>query len=621
MRTGGQLGVIPEPGKVSRGETAPTDTAAMTAESIAVWTETRSPQEICARYGSDFVPPAPLDKIAVALNTLNLVPLNARRVLPESGNCGWYIWGGKGGKGGDGGNGRESGDSGGRARPPGFFQTLPVARLLERCPQVMPFLALAPGWRVRLAVNAPEIMPPHDVEPPANVAARRIGARASPPPPVNQWVWLSILLHILAIVLFGDTTGGGVRSGDHRDEPRLVRGGPFNVTLQVPADGVAGAPPALRTDSRLSSLERRERGGRGARVAPSTPPSPPTTDDAPAIRNLPSQSSPKLTGETTPTAVMPPMISTEVEKPVTNFVVPVVTSEPIVPPMQSEPVAVRRLESLPRLDAIVPAEAIGQPKIERAVALPTELIPRLAPLAPTRTERETIAPVEAAPRLKTFVPPPIDSIASVAEVPPVEITRMAPLTPPQVERKILRPAEMLPRLTPVAPAPVMDASTPTTLVPRVVAPVPVGVNQVTEPAGGPASGVSGASSVSATPVIPSASRSAPDVLKGAGTTAGEGGLAPRDAAAIAGPALSTGRPRIDLDAVRQRAREIDREGSGPRTLLPFNVKPKEEIKTKVQQAFDKALKRPDCRDAYAGMGLAAVVPLLWDAVSEKGCKW
>jgi hypothetical protein len=82
-----------------------------------------------------------------------------------------------------------------------------------------------------------------------------------------------------------------------------------------------------------------------------------------------------------------------------------------------------------------------------------------------------------------------------------------------------------------------------------------------------------------------------------------------------------GAPRIDLDAVRQRARELAREGSGPRTLLPFNVKPKEETRTKEQQAFDKALKRPDCRDAYAGMGLAAVVPLLWDSVSEKGCKW
>ena len=83
---------------------------------MAVCSETRSPQEICTAYGSDFVPPEPLDKVAVALNTLGQLPLNARRVSPERGICGWYIWGG---------------DGGGGSRTPGFFQTLPVAHLRE----------------------------------------------------------------------------------------------------------------------------------------------------------------------------------------------------------------------------------------------------------------------------------------------------------------------------------------------------------------------------------------------------------------------------------------------------------------------------------------------------------
>ena len=92
--------------------------------------------------------------------------------------------------------------------------------------------------------------------------------------------------------------------------------------------------------------------------------------------------------------------------------------------------------------------------------------------------------------------------------------------------------------------------------------------------------------------------------------------------AVPSPHRRSVRPlRINLDSVRQRAREIDREGSAPRTLLPFNVKPKLDTRTKEQQAFDKAFNRPDCRDAYAGMGLAAVVPLILDSVSEKGCKW
>ena len=78
---------------------------------------------------------------------------------------------------------------------------------------------------------------------------------------------------------------------------------------------------------------------------------------------------------------------------------------------------------------------------------------------------------------------------------------------------------------------------------------------------------------------------------------------------------------IDLDAVRRRAREISSGGSGPRTVFPFPVAPQQKPKSKEQQAFDKALKKNDCRDAYADMGLAALVPLVLDAVREGGCKW
>ena len=88
MITGGQVNAVPPPGETVSADGAP----------AAAWIETRSPQEICAAYGSDFVPPAPLDKVAVALNTLDQPPLNARRVSPERGACGWYVWGGEGGE-------------------------------------------------------------------------------------------------------------------------------------------------------------------------------------------------------------------------------------------------------------------------------------------------------------------------------------------------------------------------------------------------------------------------------------------------------------------------------------------------------------------------------------------
>ena len=270
MITGGQVNAVPPPGETVSADGAP----------AAAWIETRSPQEICAAYGSDFVPPAPLDKVAVALNTLDQPPLNARRVSPERGACGWYVWGGEGG---------------GRSRAAGFFQTLQVAHLLERCPQIIPFLALAPGWRVRLTEQGPDITPPHAAPPPDNVAVRRIGSRTTPPPMVKQWVWLSILLHILAVVLFGDTTGGGARRGDRV-------GGPLNVTLQGPVDRGAGERLALRADSRLSSLDARKD------VLPAAPLARPAKD---APRNgmvSPTSSTATENGPVAP--VMPPVSAT-----------------------------------------------------------------------------------------------------------------------------------------------------------------------------------------------------------------------------------------------------------------------------------------------------------------------
>jgi len=85
------------------------------------------------------------------------------------------------------------------------------------------------------------------------------------------------------------------------------------------------------------------------------------------------------------------------------------------------------------------------------------------------------------------------------------------------------------------------------------------------------------------------------------------------------PAIAT--PKLDLDGIRNRARAITSEGSGRRTLLPFPLAPPVIVKKNVEQIFDKALKRPDCRDTYAALGLAAVIPLVRDAVTENGCKW
>jgi hypothetical protein len=66
---------------------------------------------------------------------------------------------------------------------------------------------------------------------------------------------------------------------------------------------------------------------------------------------------------------------------------------------------------------------------------------------------------------------------------------------------------------------------------------------------------------------------------------------------------------------------VAKEGGGSRALLPFPTVAKEAQKKDMEKIFDKALKRPDCKEAYADLGLLAVVPLLRDAAKDGGCKW
>lgn len=86
--------------------------------------------EVCKRVGAHFVA-APLDsKLGIALQTLGRHPLNGLRHLPVGGTCGWYVWAGE--------ELRETND---------FLQPLHVRHLSEHCPNIVPYLGLAPGWR------------------------------------------------------------------------------------------------------------------------------------------------------------------------------------------------------------------------------------------------------------------------------------------------------------------------------------------------------------------------------------------------------------------------------------------------------------------------------------------
>jgi hypothetical protein len=98
-----------------------------------------SQHALCLRYGSAFVPPDGDERLGIALSTLGQAPLNALRHQPESGTCGWYVWGGE------------------FSEHVDFFQPLHVHHLVAYAPQLIPYLGLAPGWRVLLAEGQSDV--------------------------------------------------------------------------------------------------------------------------------------------------------------------------------------------------------------------------------------------------------------------------------------------------------------------------------------------------------------------------------------------------------------------------------------------------------------------------------
>lgn len=91
--------------------------------------------ETAERFGTICMPPDGSLKVGIAKNVLQgLVPLNALRHPLEGDTSGWYIWAGE--------ELSEEAD---------FFVPLHVAHLREWCPEILPYLALPPGWRVLLA--------------------------------------------------------------------------------------------------------------------------------------------------------------------------------------------------------------------------------------------------------------------------------------------------------------------------------------------------------------------------------------------------------------------------------------------------------------------------------------
>ena len=371
-----------------------------------------------------------------------------------------------------------------------------------------------------------------------------------------------MLLHMLVVLMFGTATIGGARRGDGWL-------GPLDVTL------------------RQLSPER----GSGFTLAPGAETQPP---GAALLRH-------------TEGVTKAPVASKQV-----TTVAPPETSGAAPPPVPSPPPAEVR-EAVPEISL--------SPR-----STPADALPRLDRTAPEEVDKPLVAPA--------LTPPKVAPPAPEREVAPRDFTLppMAPLeriVPPKVERQLAPPIELRPREVPVAPrAPPVEfkpiEETPTVLAPidksapakveREQAPT-VDAKPRDVPVDVAPTGVPGKPPAARTETPASGD---PQRLRfGAPSVEDEIFGTKRDA-----PAAESGAPpTVTVESMKRRAREIAAEGSGSRGVLNMIPPPPVAKRDKLAEDIAKAAK-PDCRTAYAGLGILAVVPLVASSVGNNGgCNW
>ncbi len=465
-------------------------------------------------------------------------------------------------------------------------------------------------------------------------------------PPVSRFVVLSFLLHVLLVLLFGDATG--VRHGTSLFGSFVANLESRASVLPVPASTSAPSPAA--NPSRVDRVTPMP--GAQAENKTAEPQTQPAQVQNPAPTSTPEDAvamTPTPASVMTPDApaALPPLIAKEVITPETSFVVPafapipdVGTAKkvqppspqpqpqpiaPIPPPVALEKLPAPKIENTfkPYIPPTVPAPAPTPPPTPTPTSAPVPVVPTPAPaplekISPPKIEQE-IAPflppqvlareAPALPAPSTFAPTPTPLPAPApapapAPVMVAPVDRLEKLAAPKVEREFAPTPSAPVVATPVMATPSAPAVAPTNAAPN--------AGDLAKPRADANIAPAGATQ--------KPSLAPPAVAGGGGTVAGPGagtaaGNNPNPPGTL-GPA-----PKLDLDGIRARAREIASEGSGQRAAFGFPPLPKEAPKKSIEKIFDKALQRPDCKDAYADMGLAAVVPLIRDTVKNEGCRW
>ena len=511
------------------------------------------------------------------------------------------------------------------------------------------------------------------------------------PPALGRFVILSMLVHFLLVVLFGNTTGTSSSPGSSLSTPLGVRLQPLSspsgaglkmapaldpgalgtvllrtltgakppptprppeVTRQAKSAPVPPAANREESSTQASEAAQPARDAAPAAQPPKIDPLPGLNFSAPELVDRPLKPSaivpvpverPPAPPADLPAREVPPLppapieriIVPKVEQPIVPPAAPAPREAPKAPAPATERMAPPKKEPAPipvpeqpaqeiPVAKPLPVAPVTPPKIEPVPTTPVEAAPREVPVAPaipiervapTQIERPVTPPAEMPQAPVPVTPPtPVERIAPpkaatdvapVAQPKPREVPVPPPAAlekaaPPSIERTITPPVERAAREAPVAPAPAA-ASTPAPAAPAAPATPPT--RATLAPSGQP----------TGTPA------EAPPRQR-VGTSDGRDDIfKPRPEAAP--PATQPGSaPRLNLDAVRQRAREIATEGSGSRGFLPLQIPVPAERKSKLADDMEKAIK-PDCRNAYANMGLLAVPALVAGAVADVGCRW
>jgi len=476
---------------------------------------------------------------------------------------------------------------------------------------------------------------------------------------------LSLLLHALLVVVFGTPAGGGAAAGWRN---------PLSVKLRsrVPdTDALVRASPG-------EALGRA--GPAFPRSAPPAPPAPPSASArsrAPLPAAAPEPSPYVQPPPTLPEAAAP----AEDVLPRLNPGAPVEVDKSVVPQVQIVPQDTKPTPApaarAPRREAARPTPTPAAPRPDLPIGtlppqdLPTPRAVETASPHPVEPPKATVLQGDTPQRVEREAAPPEPQPVTPPEpkpvAPPVPMPQLPP--PPQIDltpelvplpaptREPIPQLEDVPALrtmpdipqqrdthaaapAPVVPAPpvIVPAPAPVVPAPPVIVPAPAAPSEsatareappATAPAGEPAT----------TP--PARELARPSAAPAAGP-AGRSVDSPssREAAPPSGPArLNFGaQPAVDDDLrqlVEPPSATLAAPGTRPRLsferpaaprgsgagLVQLNVAPPApEPESKLARDIQKAAK-PDCRDAYAGLGLLAVPVLIANAITDKGCRW